>query len=54
MIGAVAVGLGQAQVDEVDRMNVYWAAMEARRRAVAALSTLPGHVPVDGKRGIAG
>jgi hypothetical protein len=30
---AVAIGLGRSEVDEVDRINVYWAAMEARRRA---------------------
>ncbi len=51
---ALAIGLGQAEVAEVDRLNVYWAAMEARRRAVAALSTVPGHVLVDGKRCIVG
>lgn len=34
---AVAIGLGRTEVEEVDRMNVYWAAMEARRRAVEAL-----------------
>ena len=31
---AVAIGVGRTEVDEVDRLNVYWAAMEARRRAV--------------------
>ncbi len=30
---AVAIATGQAEVQEVDRLNVYWAAMEARRRA---------------------
>jgi len=51
---AVAIAIGQAGVEEVDRLNVYWAAMEARRRAVAALSTVAAHVLVDGKRRIAG
>jgi ribonuclease HII len=51
---AVAIGMGQAEVEEVDRINVYWAAMEARRRAVEALTTIPAHVLVDGKRRITG
>jgi ribonuclease HII len=46
--------MGQAEVEEVDRINVYWAAMEARRRAVEALTTIPAHVLVDGKRRITG
>jgi ribonuclease HII len=29
---AIAVAIGQADVDEVDRIKVYWPAMEARRR----------------------
>ena len=41
-------------MEEVDRLNIYWAAMEARRRAVEALPTTPAHVLVDGKRLIAG
>jgi ribonuclease HII len=51
---AIAIGLGRTEVEEVDRVNVYWAAMEARRRAVEALPVLPRHVLVDGKRRIAG
>ena len=51
---ALAIGVGRAEVEEVERLNVYWAAMEARRRAVEALELTPGHVLVDGKRCIAG
>ena len=51
---AVAIGIGRADVEEVDRLNVYWAAMEARRRAVDALPSTPAHILVDGKRRIAG
>ena len=51
---AVAFGIGQVEAEEVDRLNVYWAAMEARRRAVDALPTLAAHILVDGKRRIAG
>jgi ribonuclease HII len=51
---AVAIGLGRAEVAEIDQINVYWAAMAARRRAVEALQVTPGHVLVDGKRRVAG
>jgi ribonuclease HII len=51
---AVAIGLGRAEVAEIDQINVYWAAMEARGRAVEALQVSPGHVLVDGKRRVAG
>jgi ribonuclease HII len=37
---AVAIGVGRTEVEEVDRINVYWAAMEARRRAVEALQVM--------------
>jgi ribonuclease HII len=52
--GAIAVGTGRAEVEEVDGLNVYWAAMEGRRRAVEALPRTPAHILVDGKRRIAG
>ena len=45
--GAVAIGIGRTDVEEVDRLNIYWAAMEARRRAVEALPTRPAHILVD-------
>jgi ribonuclease HII len=51
---AVEIGIGRTDVEEVDRLNVCWAAMEARRRAVEALPTTPAHILVDGKRRIAG
>jgi len=51
---AVTFAIGRAEVEEVDRLNVYWAAMEARRRAVEALRIIPAHILVDGKRRIRG
>jgi ribonuclease HII len=51
---AVAVGVGQVEVSEIDLLNIYWAAMLARQRAVEALALTPAHVLVDGKRRIAG
>jgi ribonuclease HII len=48
--GAVAIGIGRADVEEVDRLNIYWAAMEARRRAVEALPWLTGSAGSSGCR----
>jgi ribonuclease HII len=46
---AIAIGVGIAEVNEIDRLNIYWATMSASRRALAALSLTPGHVLVDGR-----
>jgi ribonuclease HII len=46
---AIAVGVGIAEVNEIDRLNIYWATMTASRRALVALNLLPGHVLVDGR-----
>jgi ribonuclease HII len=51
---AVAVGVGQVEVADIDRLNIYWAAMLARKRAVEALMLSPAQVLVDGRRRIAG
>jgi ribonuclease HII len=51
---AVAFAVGRIEAEEVDRLNVYWAAMEARRRAVEALRIVPSHVLVDGKHRVRG
>lgn len=45
-----AVGLGQADVAEVDALNVLEASMLAMRRAVAALGAAPAALLVDGNR----
>ncbi len=47
---ALAVGIGVAEVEEIDRFNVYWAALEACRRSLAELDCPPDHVLVDGRR----
>jgi ribonuclease HII len=46
---AIAVGVGIAEVNEIDRLNIYWATMSASRRALSALKLAPGHVLVDGR-----
>lgn len=47
---ALAVGVGQCSPAEVDELNVLWAAMEAMRRAAAALPLVPDVFLVDGNR----
>lgn len=46
---AAAVGVGIAAVNEIDELNVYWAAMLACERAILALGRAPDHVLVDGR-----
>ena len=47
---AAGVGIGLAEVDEIDRLNVYQAALLAMRRAVEALPMVPEHVLVDARQ----
>jgi ribonuclease HII len=42
------VGIGIATVEEIDRLNIYWARMLAMTRAVEALGFDPAWVLVDG------
>ena len=46
---AIALGVGVAGHVEVDELNIYWAAMLASERALAALTQRPDHVLVDGR-----
>ncbi len=52
--GCSEVGVGQASVEEIDRLNIYWATMLAMERAVADLLARCGGEPamvlVDGNR----
>ncbi len=45
---AEAVGLGTASVQEIDRLNIYWASIEAMRRAVGSLALRPNFLLIDG------
>lgn len=47
---ALTCGIGVAEVEEIDRLNIYWATMRAIERALAALQRAPGHVLVDGRK----
>ena len=44
------IGVGMASVEEIDRLNIYWARMLAMSRAVDALGVDPAMVLVDGNR----
>ncbi len=47
---ALGVGLGVVDPEEIDRLNIYRAGLEAMRRAVGALPFAPDHVVVDARR----
>ena len=44
------IGVGIASVEEIDRLNIYWARMLAMSRAVEALGFEPAMILVDGNR----
>jgi ribonuclease HII len=46
---ATAIGVGLAEVGEIDRLNIYHAALLAMRRAVEALAVKPDHLLIDGR-----
>jgi ribonuclease HII len=47
---ALAFGIGWADRDEIDTLNIFQATMLAMRRALLALPIAPTHVRVDGNR----
>jgi ribonuclease HII len=47
---ALTFGIGVAEVEEIDRLNIYWATMRAIERALAALKRAPEHVLIDGRK----
>jgi ribonuclease HII len=46
---ASGIGVGTASVEEIDRLNIYHAALLAMRRAVEALPRRPQHILVDAR-----
>lgn len=46
--GALCIGVGRAEVDEIDRLNILKASLLAMSRALSALTIAPAHVAVDG------
>lgn len=47
---ALCVGVGLCSPEEIDRLNILWAAMEAMRRAASDLTTNPDFLLIDGNR----
>ena len=47
---AVAWAIGRAEVEEIDRLNIYQAGLLALKRAVLALAPQPEHLLVDARR----
>jgi ribonuclease HII len=47
---ALGVGLGVVEPEDIDRLNIYHAGLEAMRRAVLLLLLAPDHVLVDARR----
>jgi ribonuclease HII len=47
---AVAWSVAFAEVDEIDRINIYWAGLLAMRRAVEGLRIVPQHILLDARR----
>ena len=47
---AVAWSVAFAEVEEIDRINIYWAGLLAMRRAVEGLSVVPQHILIDARR----
>ncbi|WP_150531562.1 ribonuclease HII, partial [Staphylococcus aureus] len=50
ILACAQVGVGIAAVEEIDRLNIFWATMLAMTRAVEALGPAPAFVLVDGNR----
>ena len=48
--GALGIGIGRAEVAEIDQLNILQAALLAMQRAIAALPLAPQVVYVDGKQ----
>lgn len=47
---AIAWSVGFAEVEEIDRINIYWAGLLAMRRAVEGLVTQPEHILIDARK----
>ena len=48
--GAVRYAVGEASVEEIDTINIYWAGILAMKRAVEGLSAKPEHLLIDARR----
>jgi ribonuclease HII len=46
---ATGIGIGLAEIDEIDHVNIYQAGLLAMRRAVEALPSVPEHLLIDAR-----
>lgn len=49
-VSCAAWGIGVASVEEIDRLNIYWASVLAMERAIGALSVAPQYLITDAVR----
>jgi ribonuclease HII len=47
---ALAWAVAFVEPEEIDRLNIYWAGIAAMERAIRALSSLPQHLLIDGRK----
>src|SRR5262245_34616767 len=47
---AISIGVGVCDVEDIDRLNIYWAGIEAMRRALLALSPTPEWILLDARK----
>jgi len=47
---AIAWSVAYAEVEEIDRINIYWSGILAMRRAVEGLEPMPQHLLLDARR----
>lgn len=50
MARAFSVGVGEASVEEIDRLNILQASFLAMKRAIAGLSEIPDYLLIDGNQ----
>jgi ribonuclease HII len=50
MSSALAVKAVAVEVDDIDRLNIYWATMQAMRQSLEGLALAPVHALIDGNR----
>jgi ribonuclease HII len=47
---AISIGVGVVEVEDIDRLNIYWAGIEAMRRALRALQPGPEFILLDARK----
>lgn len=50
LVEAETVGVGAASAQEIDKVNIYWASIEAMKRAIESLAVRPDYLLIDGPK----